>query len=638
PALGLLSVAGVVFVGATGTLEHVLVLAPLLVGPLGAYRLARPWGTGWARAGALIAYAACPVAYGGLEWGRWDALVVYAAAPWALAALGRLSDSLPYGRLEGRRLIGQVCLLGLLTALTAAVAPSWLVLLPVVAAGLAGGSLLAGQSPVAGRVLLVGVAGAAVGFVLLCPWSAAVVIHRAALFGAPAGGRHAGVAGLLQFHVGTVGAGPLEWGLLAAAALPLLIGRSWRLAWAIRLWTVVVVVVGWAYLAGRGVLPGPAPVVALAPAAAALSGCVALGVVAFQQDLPGYRFGWRQAASALAALGLALTVIPVLVAATGGRWGMPSSGPSVVLGSLDRLPGGDYRVLWVGDPRGIPEASVPLGGGQAWATSFDGLPTVTDAWLAGAPGGALTIGRDLHLAEAGLTTRLGHLLGPLGVRFVVVPRADGPSQTGQRPVPVPGALLRSLPLQTDLETIGSDPEYVVYANAAWLPVRAALPAGTPLPARPSLRRLGVTDFGAPRPALVGATSGRATGSLSGPLEVYVAAGPGGRWSLHLGGVTLHGRRALDVGTSFAVPAGRSGRAVLAAGVEPWLRVAQWLAVLLWAVALAGALAGRRAGAGDGGVRPEWFQPLAPVRSPVRRSPRRPVTVGAAADDEVWADG
>ena len=638
PALGLLSLAGIVFLGATGTLEHVLVLAPLLVGPLGAYRLARPWGTGWARAGAVIAYAACPVAYGALEWGRWDALVVYAAAPWALAGLGRLSDALPYPRVQGRRLAGQLCLLGLLTALTASVAPSWLIVLPVVAASLAGGSLLAGQSPVAGRVMAVGALTGAAGFVLLCPWSAVVIIHRAALFGAPWGGRHPGVAGLLRFHVGSVGGSPLGWGLLVAGASPLLIGRSWRLAWAIRLWTVVVVLVAWAYLAGRGLLPGPVPAVLLAPAAAALSGCVALGVVAFQQDLPGYRFGWRQAVSAAAAAGLALTVLPVLVAATGGRWGMPTSGPSAVLGSLNRLPGGNYRVLWVGDPRAIPEASVPLGQGQAWATSFDGLPTVTYTWLDGAAGAGATISHDLRLAQTGLTTRLGHLLAPLGVRFVVVPRADAPSQSGQRPVPVPGALLRGLPLQTDLETIGSDSQYVVYANAAWLPVEATVPAGTVLAARPSLRQLGVTELGPVRPALTAVSPTRATGRLGGPLQVYVAAGPGGRWHLRVGATALHGRRALDVGTSFAVPAGVAGPAVLAAGVEPWLRVVQWIAALLWLAALAVVFTSRRVDSERDGVRPEWFQPLAPMRPPLRRASKRPVAVGAPADEEVWADG
>ncbi len=638
PALGLLSLAGILFVGATGTLEHVLVLAPLLVGPLGAYRLARPWGTGWARAGALIAYAACPVAYGALEWGRWDALVVYAAAPWALAGLGRLSDALPYPRVQGRRLAGQLCLLGLLTALTASVAPSWLIVLPVVAAALAGGSLLAGQSPVAGRLLAVGAITGGVGFVLLCPWSAVVIIHRAALFGAPWGGRHPGVAGLLRFHVGSVGGSPLEWGLLAAAASPLLIGRSWRLAWAIRLWTVVVVAVAWAYLAGLGLLPGPAPAVLLAPAAAALSGCVALGVVAFQQDLPGYRFGWRQAVSAAAAAGLALTVFPVLVAATGGRWGMPSSGPSAVLGSLNRLPGGGYRVLWVGDPRAIPEASVPLGHGQAWATSLDGLPAVTYTWLDGAAGAGATISRDLRLAQTGLTTRLGHLLAPLGVRFVVVPRADAPSQSGERPVPVPVALLRGLPLQTDLETVGSDSRYVVYANAAWWPVEATVPAGTVLAARPTLRQLGVTELGRARPALTSVSPTRATGRLGGPLQVYVAAGPGGRWRLRVGATALRGRRALDVGTSFAVPAGVAGPAVLAAGVEPWLRVVQWVAALLWLAALAVVFTSRRAGSERDGVRPEWFQPLAPMRPSLRRAPRRPVAAEAPADEEVWADG
>ncbi|MDA8283064.1 MAG: hypothetical protein M0Z42_07150 [Actinomycetota bacterium] len=82
----------------------------------------------------------------------------------------------------------------------------------------------------------------------------------------------------------------------------------------------------------------------------------------------------------------------------------------------------------------------------------------------------------------------------------------------------------------------------------------------------------------------------------------------------------------------------AGPAVLAAGVEPWLRVVQWIAALLWLAALAVVFTSRRVGSERDGVRPEWFQPLAPMRPPLRRASKRPVAVGEPADEEVWADG
>lgn len=643
PALGLLSLAGVLLLGATGVLQHLLVLGPLLLGPIGAYRLARPWGSPWGRGAALIAYAACPLAYDALAWGRWEALTVYAAAPWSVAALARLSDALPHPRRTLRQLAGSVLALGLLTALTAAVAPSWLLVVPVAAAALGLGSLLAGQAAVTIRLVAAGIVAAVLAGVLLLPWSAGVVGHGQALLGAGPGPAGApSFARLLRFQVGPVGAAPLEWGLLVAGALPLAIGRAWRLAWAIRLWVLALASFGWAYLGAAGVLPSPPVDILLVPAAVGLAGAVALGVVAFEQDLPGYRFGWRQGASALAAVGLVVSVLPVLGDAAGGHWQLPTAGPASALSSLDGAPGGDYRILWVGDPRAIPMAAAPLGGGQVWATSFDGLPTVTDTWAGGPVGGGAVIATDLRLAGDGRTTQLGHLLAPLGVRYLVVPRADAPSGSGAASVPVPGGLLRSLRVQTDLEAVGSDPNYRVYLNAAWLPARAAVAGGIPLPTRMSLRALAVGSLGPARAALSGPTPWSATGPVVGGERIYVASSYDPGWRLVVDHRALRPARALGVGMTWTVPAGLSGRAVLRPGGSPLWAATRWLVVALWLLVIGLALAARRGGGaagGGGGVRAEWFQPPAPVRRPApRRADRRPVPVGGGGDDELWADG
>jgi GT2 family glycosyltransferase len=644
PALGLLTLAGVIFFGAAGTLQHVLVLGPLVVGPLGAYRLARPWGALRGRVAALVTYALIPLPYDAMARGNWGALIAYAAAPWALAALGRLSDSLPHPSIPVRSAVGRAVALGLLTALTAAVVPSWLLVVPVMAVALAVGSLLVAQSPVALRLLGTGMAAGLVALVLLLPWSAHVVADRSALFGvAPPAAARESFGALLRFDTGPVGSGPLGWGLLVAAGLPLVIGRSWRLAWAARLWVVALTGVAWAWAGLHGLFPAPPAQVVLAMSAAALAGAVALGVVAFEQDLPGYRFGWRQGASALAAAGLAVTAIPFLGAAGSGRWQLPSAGPASALAALDGAPGGDYRVLWVGDPSALPLASSPLGAGQAYATSFDGNPDVTDTWSDGTVGAGGVIAADLRRAEGGLTTNLGHLLAPLGVRFLVIPSEDAPSGSGAAAVPTPGALLAGLRAQTDLSLLELDPDYTVYVNAAWAPVRAVLSPAVAAAASGASSPAAIeqTNLAGSPSALSGAGDDRATGVVAAGSTVFVSASDGPGWRLRVAGRSLSPTPAFGSAMAFSVPATGGGPAVLTAGVSRPERVAQAGGVALWAVAVVVIIVDRRRrtrpGARPETVRPEWFTPLAPTLTANRRSRRRPDRSAGTADDEVWVD-
>ncbi len=477
PALALLGLLGTVLFGAMGTLQHVVVLGPLLLGPLGAYRAARWWGSRRGRLAALIAYAVVPVPYNALARGDWAGLLAYAAAPWVISAVARLSDEIPFPVTAARRTVGRVVGLGLLVAIVGSAVPSYVFVVPITGAALLAGSALAGRAKQGLQMLGVSVGAAVVAVVLLLPWSATVLGSRAAALGvSSAPDLHLSFTQLLTFDTGPVGRGPLGWALLIVAALPLVVGRGWRLAWAIRLWTVAVVFF-WVTWAGmRGWLPALPPNVGLASAAAALAGSAALGAVAFELDLPGYRFGWRQLAAGVAAIALGVAAIPMLIASGQGRWNLPNADASSVLSFLPSTSQGDYRVLWVGAPSALPLAGRQLEPGVAYATSFDGEPDVADLWTPGSAGATPQLATDMRLAQGRLTTKLGHLLAPMAVRYVVIPNHNGPSGSGAVPVATPGALLAGLQLQTDLEAVNADPNYTVYQNAAWAPARAVLPA------------------------------------------------------------------------------------------------------------------------------------------------------------------
>ena len=88
---------------------------------------------------------------------------------------------------------------------------------------------------------------------------------------------------------------------------------------------------------------------------AGLALATALGMAAFEVDLPGYRFGWRQAVSSAAALAVLVGILPLASGIADGRWKMPGGDldrpMGLVLDQADRPPG---RVLWVGDPELVP--------------------------------------------------------------------------------------------------------------------------------------------------------------------------------------------------------------------------------------------------------------------------------------------
>jgi hypothetical protein len=323
---------------------------------------------------------------------------------------------------------------------------------------------------------------------------------------------------------------------------------------------------------------------------------------------------------------------------------------------------GDYRVLWVGAPDALPLAARSFGGGMAYGASYNGEPALSDVWVTGRAGATPLLATDLRLAEARLTTKLGHLLAPLAVRYLVIPNHNGPGGSGATSEPAPSALLSGLPLQTDLQVLNVDPNYVVYQNSAWAPARAVLPEQAVGVAASGLvagsRPLQQTDLTGAAPVFSGggrtsrapvgpgATGAGVTGaSAVGPgSTVYVASTRDAAWRLHVPGASIAPRPAFGWAMSFAVPANTSaGTATLTVPTSLKMHLAQLVAVVLWLVAIVVAavdLRRRRAEHPPSEtVRPEWFAPMAPASR--RGGWRRPDLGGLGADDlkgdEVWID-
>jgi hypothetical protein len=339
------------------------------------------------------------------------------------------------------------------------------------------------------------------------------------------------VADLLRFQTGPLGGGVLSWALLAAAALPLVIGRSTRFEWAVRAWTLAIVGWGLAVVAGADFVAlgtGPAEL-ALAPAAVGIALAAGLGVAAFEADLPGYRFGWRQVVSAVAAAALVVGALPVVGAAVDGRWDAPARGAEDVLAFLDveQRELGPFRTLWLGDPAVLPVGGWELAEGLQWGLTEEGTPTLLDRWVSSPDGTTLLVADAIELAAGNETSRLGRLLAPMGVRYVVVVEADRPVAPAEERTPAPPAVVDALRQQLDLAPVEVDEGIQVFRNAAWVPQRAAVESADDLvtavdalPATPVLRDRDEVD--------------RYEGDVPAGA-VWTSTAASGRWSLQVDG-------------------------------------------------------------------------------------------------------
>jgi GT2 family glycosyltransferase len=563
PAFGVLGVLGLAFLGHMGALAKILILGAWPVAAFGAWRLARPLESTMARLAAVVAILAVPLPYNALARGRWAGLLAYAAMPWFLLLLARMTGIEPFatngtGRRNGPAWRPYV-LLGVPLAAVSMFVPGLFVSVLVAAIGLVVGSMLAGGTAGGVRALRGAIGATIVAFVLLLPWSAGLALPGGWSTVAGVGrlpSRAPGLGTLLRFQVGPIGAGVLGWALLVAAALPLLVGRGWRFTWAVRCWAVFLVGVGLAWAGGRGWLPVRLqdPDLLLAPAAAAIAGAVAMGAAAAQVDLRGYRFSWRQAAPLAGGLALVAAVLPILGAAPSGTWHLATDDVARSVAWMPPLADqGAFRVLWLGDPAALPLDGWDFEGepGVAWATSRNGPPDVTDLWPGPPSDATSAIGDAVHVARDGGTARLGRLLAPMGVRYIVVPKQLSAAGDEPEQLDVPAGLTRALGSQLDLKVLPSDPALDVYENISWGPARARLTDA----AAAALRTGAGTgaDLTGSQPVLPGAGPVRFSGQLPGAGTVLLSEAPSERWELTVGGESADRVDAFGVANAFSAP-------------------------------------------------------------------------------------
>jgi GT2 family glycosyltransferase len=606
-AYGALGLAGYLFFGAMGTLRKVLILGMLPLGVLGMWRLGRPIGSRRSRSVGLVLYAVVPVATGALAVGNWGGLVLYGLAPWIVNQLARASRLAPYGIVGGdagpgtteRSVVQRIFILGVLTAIGALVVPATVPVVVGAAVAMALGGLVVGQVRGILRLLVVTVGAVALAVVLQLPWSLEFATTSwAELFGLRVAGQPAADLGaILRFTPMDPSSSVLGWAVLVTAALALLIGRQWRLGWAMRGWALALAAWGVLWAASQGYLDGylPNPEILLAPAGVGIALAGAMGMAAFEVDLPDYHFGWRQIASLVAGAALMVAIVPFLQRSFDGAWGMPRGDFNQTLSRLPS-PNDSFRMLWIGEPdvMPVPGWDLPAGdvtgrpdtSGLVFATTAGRTPSVTDLWPGSSVGATEQLPEALAAAAEGQTTRLGSLLAPMGVEYVVVPRRQAPFPYVTEDRSNPELLLDVLGGQLDLARVELVSGIDVYRNTAWGPALAQLPIDADIPAGGGefVTDRTITDL-AGAPAALTDTSGyaSASGSTNDPATIFLSSGATDRWQLTRDGQPVAREDALGWANQYRVDAGGALDLTYA---TPSLRFG-WLALqaLLWVLCL-----------------------------------------------------
>ncbi len=495
-ALPILALLRGLFFWSPGLFDTMLVVGPVFLGPIGAYRLARPLTSSRAGAIGALVYACNPITVSAISAARWEALVILAAAPFIMAALLRVGGHSPFGNVGGlpgpsvadRNLPVRLIRFGFLVAFIAAFAPAVIPIVTVMALLFAFAALVFGNGGDPKELLLAAAASVVVPIALHGPWSFDFLQNLSWRW--IVGPRSPetdfdSMLELLQFAPGAPTARWVTLGLVIAAGIALIVAKRDVFHLAATGWLIAVVFLLIVWADRRGWVPFsiPNPEAMLAPAAIGMTLAVIVGVRSFEAELVSGE-GRRQIRALSVLGGVAVTALffTGLLSSLSGVWDAPTQSFSastqfLVQQQLDEdADSGAGRVLWIGDASVLPLDVAVSETGIQYAVSDGGRAEARGRWMAGPVGATDGIGAQLDLARDGEVVRLGRLLAPYGISNVVVVSQLAPAPyVGPRVSPGVG-IEQALSQQLDLELFPGVPNLVVYRNTSSGGIAPVLPS------------------------------------------------------------------------------------------------------------------------------------------------------------------
>lgn len=488
---GLIALGGMFTLGHMGLLHTLITIGLIPAGWLGVSALCAVVANERARIVGVIAYAAVPLPYAAVASGRHQVLIAYAVVPWALhlirsfGGIGRsIVDNEPGDVVDHpstKQRLRLAAKLSLLFGVTLAFSPSVVfvvllcALLWLLTAAISGGSTRAAGLGFAGAM-----SATAAAVVLNMPWITRYLSHDgwSAIVGAPTHTpEDLGLWDILRFGIGPAALG----GLIVLLYVPLLVAplvsKNSRFIWASRAAILSVASIALALLNSGDHLPFRLPEtgILLAPVASCMAIGASIIVMAFGIDVRGGRFGWRQPLALLSLVTLPLGLLPVAAASSNGQWEQPSitmaQQMKELLGDTSQ---GDYRILMIGDPRLVTSGQHPYGDGLAYAIVQNGDMTMLNQVSSMADDSDKLIRPLIDAVAMGSTNRVGRLMAPLGIRYIVVPLLDRVRSTSDSPLALPLGLREAFAEQLDLHNVYGPSSMVIFENSQWIPLTGLL--------------------------------------------------------------------------------------------------------------------------------------------------------------------
>jgi len=460
----------------------------LFLGAIAAYRLVRPLGSARTASIAVLFYATSPLVSSAYSAGRWESLVVYGTVPMLVGSILRLASLSPYGTIGGepglrvvsRSLPVLVLRYGILVALVASFAPSVVVVAVLLAVGFAVGSpfLPRRVSPV--PYVLAAASAIVAPLALHGPWSYDIVngFSWRWLVGPQSPEYDVdGMADIVLFTPGWVQVGWIATGLLLVALVALVVVKPQFFGMAVQAWATALLTFGVVWLDYRGWLgiAVPAAETLLSLALICLVFVVGIGVRSIETGtLPS---GVRRMSRTMVGAGMGVAVIGAVVLTFDGQWHAPAHSYTDYTSILEQdQQVSELRTLWIGDASVVPSDVEVAASGIQFAVTDGRVPELWGRWKAGSVGQSAGIGRQLDLAAAGETVRLGRLLAPYGIKLVVVVDQLAPAPYEGPKVHPGDGVLATLTQQLDLERVPGIPNLVVFNNESASGLSSVLPS------------------------------------------------------------------------------------------------------------------------------------------------------------------
>jgi hypothetical protein len=585
-----------------GLLHTLITIGLIPLGWLGASALCAVVANERARIVGVIAYAAVPLPYAAVASGRHQVLIAYAVVPWALhlirsfGGIGRsIVDDEPGDVVDHpstQQRIRLAAKLSLLFGVTLAFSPSvvFVVLLSallwLLTAAISGGSTRAAGLGFAGAI-----SATAAAVVLNMPWITRYLSRDgwSAIVGVPT---HSpgdlGLWDVLRFGIGPAALG----GLIVLLYIPLLVAplvsKNSRFIWASRAAILSIVFVALALLNSGDHLPFRLPEtgILLAPVASCMAIGAAIIVMAFGIDVRGGRFGWRQPLALLSIVTLPLGLLPVVAASSNGQWQQPSIALAQqmkeLLGDTSQ---GDYRVLVIGDPRLVTSDQHSYDDGLAYAIVRNGDMTMLNQ-VPSTINDADNLLRPLLDAVAmGSTNRVGRLMAPLGIRYIVIPLLDRVSSTSDSPLPLPIGLREAFAEQLDLRNVYAPSSMVIFENSQWIPLTGLLSTvAAQQSSEGGSEALVATELTGSISALNGATSWSSPKQELPAGRFHVGVPFDSRWTLELDGQTIQPKASFGTVMHYDIEVGGVGQLnysnPLSRYIWVFIQLMLWVAVVV----------------------------------------------------------